>query len=92
MTDVDSLLYVDTDVLFTSPVEELWSHFDKFNSTQLAALAPEHEQEWQETVENKMYRIVNFTEIKCSWRVAIDFLCIIINFHNYAIKQYNVKI
>ena len=47
LKDVDSLLYVDTDVLFTSPIEELWSHFEQFNSTQLAALTPEHEEEWQ---------------------------------------------
>ncbi|XP_052067056.1 glucoside xylosyltransferase 2-like isoform X2 [Mytilus californianus] len=43
LTDVDSLLYVDTDILFLRPVEEIWMFFGKFNSTQLAALAPEHE-------------------------------------------------
>lgn len=34
---------MDTDVLFLSPVDEIWEHFDKMNSTQLAALSPEHE-------------------------------------------------
>ena len=43
LKDVDSLLYVDTDILFLQPLEEIWKFFDKFNSTQLAALAPEHE-------------------------------------------------
>ena len=29
LTHVDLLLYVDTDVLFLSPVDELWSYFKK---------------------------------------------------------------
>ena len=41
---VDSLLYVDTDVLFINELETIWSHFKLFNSTHLAALAPEHEE------------------------------------------------
>jgi len=40
---IDSVLYVDTDVLFLSPLEEVWSHFGKMNSSQFAGLAPEHE-------------------------------------------------
>ncbi|XP_046380185.2 glucoside xylosyltransferase 1-like [Haliotis rufescens] len=43
LTDVDALIYVDTDILFLSPLEGIWSFFQLFNSTQLAALAPEHE-------------------------------------------------
>ncbi|XP_043933910.1 glucoside xylosyltransferase 2 [Protopterus annectens] len=43
LRDVDSLLYVDTDVLFLRPVEDIWSFLNRFNSTQLAAMAPEHE-------------------------------------------------
>ncbi|CAH1395697.1 unnamed protein product [Nezara viridula] len=43
LKNVDSVLYVDTDVLFLSPVDEIWEHFDRMNSTQLAALSPEHE-------------------------------------------------
>lgn len=43
LQNVDSLLYVDTDVLFLSPVDEIWTLFSKFNSTQLAGLVPEHE-------------------------------------------------
>lgn len=34
---------MDTDVLFLSPVETVWRHFDKFNSSQMVALAPESE-------------------------------------------------
>ncbi|XP_062057256.1 serine/threonine-protein phosphatase 4 regulatory subunit 2 isoform X2 [Lepus europaeus] len=43
LKDVDSLLYVDTDVLFLRPVDDIWKLLRKFNSTQLAAMAPEHE-------------------------------------------------
>lgn len=43
LKDVDSLLYVDTDVLFLRPMDDIWSLFRSFNSTQLAAMAPEHE-------------------------------------------------
>ncbi|XP_069499308.1 glucoside xylosyltransferase 2 [Ambystoma mexicanum] len=43
LKDVDSLLYVDTDVLFLRPIDDLWRLLKLFNSTQLAAMAPEHE-------------------------------------------------
>lgn len=43
LKDVDSLLYVDTDVLFLRPMDDIWSFLKSFNSTQLAAMAPEHE-------------------------------------------------
>lgn len=43
LSDVDSVLYVDTDTLFLTPVESVWAYFGKFNKTQMAALAPEHE-------------------------------------------------
>ncbi|KAM5280630.1 glucoside xylosyltransferase 2 [Ctenodactylus gundi] len=43
LKDVDSLLYVDTDVLFLRPVDDIWKLLKQFNSTQLAAMAPEHE-------------------------------------------------
>lgn len=43
LEQVDSLLYVDTDVLFLTDLEQVWSHFKNFNQTHLAALAPEHE-------------------------------------------------
>ncbi|XP_043084621.1 glucoside xylosyltransferase 1 isoform X2 [Puntigrus tetrazona] len=41
---VDSLLYVDTDVLFLRPVEDVWRFLSLFNSSHLAAMAPEHEE------------------------------------------------
>lgn len=34
---------MDTDTLFLTPVENVWEHFHKMNSSQMAALAPEHE-------------------------------------------------
>uniref|UniRef100_A0A2P2I8W3 UDP-D-xylose:beta-D-glucoside alpha-1,3-D-xylosyltransferase n=2 Tax=Hirondellea gigas TaxID=1518452 RepID=A0A2P2I8W3_9CRUS len=40
---IRALLYVDTDVLFLSPVEGLWRHLRAMNSSQLAAVAPEHQ-------------------------------------------------
>lgn len=40
---MDSLLYVDTDVLFLRPIDDIWHILKEFNSTQLAAMAPEHE-------------------------------------------------
>lgn len=43
LKDVDSLLYVDTDVLFLRPIDDIWHLLREFNSTQLAAMAPEHE-------------------------------------------------
>lgn len=43
LENIDSILYMDTDTLFITPVENVWSHFKKFNSSQMAALAPEHE-------------------------------------------------
>ncbi|XP_076870198.1 glucoside xylosyltransferase 2 [Brachyhypopomus gauderio] len=43
LKDVDSLLYVDTDVLFLRPMDDIWEFLRAFNGTQLAAMAPEHE-------------------------------------------------
>ncbi|XP_019871716.1 glucoside xylosyltransferase 1 [Aethina tumida] len=43
LKDVDSILYMDTDTLFLTPVEQIWGHFSKMNGSQMAALAPEHE-------------------------------------------------
>ncbi|XP_046878965.1 glucoside xylosyltransferase 1-like [Hypomesus transpacificus] len=44
LKDVDSLLYVDSDVVFLEPVDALWVFLTAFNSTQLVAMAPEHEE------------------------------------------------
>uniref|UniRef100_A0A914UXM1 UDP-D-xylose:beta-D-glucoside alpha-1,3-D-xylosyltransferase n=1 Tax=Plectus sambesii TaxID=2011161 RepID=A0A914UXM1_9BILA len=43
LTDVDALIYVDTDVIFLTPPEKLWQHFSLFNKSHIAALAPETE-------------------------------------------------
>uniref|UniRef100_A0A3B5LS70 UDP-D-xylose:beta-D-glucoside alpha-1,3-D-xylosyltransferase n=1 Tax=Xiphophorus couchianus TaxID=32473 RepID=A0A3B5LS70_9TELE len=43
LKDVDSLLYVDTDVLFLRPMDDIWMFLKSFNESQLAAMAPEHE-------------------------------------------------
>ncbi|XP_075456197.1 glucoside xylosyltransferase 1 isoform X3 [Ascaphus truei] len=44
LKEVDSLLYVDTDILFLRPVDDIWSFLNAFNATQIAAMAPEHEE------------------------------------------------
>ncbi|XP_040894599.1 glucoside xylosyltransferase 1-like isoform X2 [Toxotes jaculatrix] len=44
LKEVDSLLYVDTDILFLQPVEDIWSLLSQFSSSHLAAMAPEHEE------------------------------------------------
>ncbi|XP_033752433.1 glucoside xylosyltransferase 2-like isoform X2 [Pecten maximus] len=43
LTEVDASLYVDTDVLFLRPVDDIWAFLQKFNTTQLVALSPENE-------------------------------------------------
>lgn len=40
---MDSILYIDTDVLFLSPVEQVWAHFGLMNSSQMAAMSYESE-------------------------------------------------
>ncbi|XP_076010095.1 glucoside xylosyltransferase 1-like isoform X2 [Genypterus blacodes] len=44
LKEVDSIVYVDSDILFLQPVDQLWSFLSGFNATQLAAMAPEHEE------------------------------------------------
>ncbi|KAG9337500.1 hypothetical protein JZ751_028691 [Albula glossodonta] len=43
LKDVDSLLYVDTDVVFLRPMDDIWKLLKEFNSTQVVAMSPEHE-------------------------------------------------
>lgn len=43
LSHLDSILYVDTDTIFLNNVEDVWRHFSLMNSTQLAAMVPEHE-------------------------------------------------
>ncbi len=39
----DRVLYVDTDILFLRPIDDLWGFFDQLKPEQIAALAPEGE-------------------------------------------------
>lgn len=39
----DAVLYVDADVIFLTPLDKVWSFFQEMNSSQLAAMTPEHE-------------------------------------------------
>ena len=38
LTDVERLIYADTDLRFLVPLEEVWSLFDMFNTVQIAGL------------------------------------------------------
>lgn len=40
---IDSLIYVDCDVIFLTNPEDLWNHFNLFTSTQIASMTPESE-------------------------------------------------
>ncbi|XP_043564984.1 glucoside xylosyltransferase 1 isoform X1 [Chiloscyllium plagiosum] len=44
LKEVDSLLYVDTDILFLRPMDDIWAFLEDFNHTQIAGMAPEHEE------------------------------------------------
>uniref|UniRef100_A0A3Q3K537 Glucoside xylosyltransferase 1 n=1 Tax=Monopterus albus TaxID=43700 RepID=A0A3Q3K537_MONAL len=44
LKDINLVLYVDSDILFLQPVDHLWAFLAQFNSSQLAAMAPEHEE------------------------------------------------
>lgn len=44
LSHLDSLLYVDTDILFMRPLDDIWDFLSEFNTTQVAAMAPEHEE------------------------------------------------
>ncbi|KAL4224786.1 Glucoside xylosyltransferase 2 [Mactra antiquata] len=96
LTDIDSILYVDTDVLFLSPVDDIWKLFELFNSTQLAGLAPEHEDKamgwynrfarhpyYGELGVNSGVMLMNLTRLRSSpWLISM---------HNYII-EYKLKI
>jgi len=41
LPSVDSVIYVDIDVLFLRPPEDLWKYFEKFSSSQIAGLVME---------------------------------------------------
>ena len=43
LKNLESILYVDTDVLFLRPIDDIWKILEKFNSTQIAAVSPEGE-------------------------------------------------
>ncbi|XP_064477505.1 glucoside xylosyltransferase 1-like [Ornithodoros turicata] len=43
LPEVDALIYVDADILFLRPIEDLWDIFNQMNSSQIAGLTPETE-------------------------------------------------
>lgn len=38
--DLDAAIYIDTDLVFLRPPEDLWAEFREFNDRQVAAMAP----------------------------------------------------
>lgn len=57
LQDVDSLLYVDTDILFLRPIEEIWGFFSRMSNQQMAGMAYESEpyQGWYSKQRNVPY-------------------------------------
>ncbi|KAL8566193.1 hypothetical protein ACOMHN_034769 [Nucella lapillus] len=43
---VDAVIYLDSDTLLLSPVEEVWSVFGQFEAQQMIAAAPETQSKW----------------------------------------------
>lgn len=41
LTEIDSIIYIDSDALFLAPVETLWEKFRDFNESQIAAATVE---------------------------------------------------
>lgn len=40
LPDEDALIYLDTDILFMTPPEDLWAQFEAFNSKQVVGIPP----------------------------------------------------
>ncbi|XP_069986780.1 glucoside xylosyltransferase 1 isoform X1 [Penaeus vannamei] len=74
--DLDAVIYIDTDVLFLVPPENLWQEFSKFDSVQVMALAaeasadpwdpPRHDQEPRHTPHglNTGVMLMNLTRMR----------------------------
>ncbi|XP_035782884.1 glucoside xylosyltransferase 1-like isoform X3 [Anopheles albimanus] len=43
LSHLDAVLYIDSDTIFLSSVQEIWGLFQEFNASQFAGMAPEHE-------------------------------------------------
>ncbi|KHJ42891.1 glycosyltransferase, family 8 [Trichuris suis] len=44
LTNVDAVLYVDIDVIFLRPIEDIWQLFKRFTAKQMIGVAPESEE------------------------------------------------
>lgn len=53
LTEEDAVIYVDTDVLFLHPVEDLWRIFFAMNERQIAAMAPDMESRTNNEYQNE---------------------------------------
>ena len=90
MSDIDAILYVDTDVIFLGAIEEIWDHFDKFDSWQVGALAPRVGWNFKVRQENKNYvQMPNGQMTQINSGVSITFIGLLmyskidqINFRN----------
>lgn len=74
LKDVISLLQVDKDILFLQPVEEIWSILSLFNSTQLAAMALEHEDTIAERGVNS--GVMNMTRMRDKYSKVSQCVCV----------------
>lgn len=101
---MDSLLYVDTDILFLRPVDDIWSFLKRFNSTQIAAMAPEHEEPrigWYnrfarhpyfgKTGVNSGVMLMNMTRIRGKYfKVCLVFLTFLLGFFFNILAQKSI--
>ncbi|XP_067235603.1 glucoside xylosyltransferase 1 isoform X3 [Chanodichthys erythropterus] len=88
LKQVDSVLYVDTDILFLRPVEDVWSFLSAFNRSHVAAMAPEHEEPrigwynrfarhpyYGKTGVNSGVMLMNMTRIRAKLFKICTFVC-----------------
>ena len=60
MPAIDAVLYVDTDTLFLTAPEDVWSMFGNFNASHLVGMAPEQTGK-KENSTNSWYEIFKDT-------------------------------
>ena len=72
--DLDAVIYVDTDVLFLSPIHELWKHFELFKVNQVLGMAkrvgwnfkvPETSYQYIKLAEREMIQVNSGVSLVC---------------------------
>ena len=55
MVDTKAIIYVDTDIIFWGPIEEIWAYFNEFTPPQVGALAPRVGWNFEVSLDNPNY-------------------------------------